>query len=408
MVNPDELSPVGFGCYRLSSSPHAAALEMALDAGCNLIDTAATYTGGRSECLVGATLAAHRGVDAFVVTKAGYDDEPDGPHCMSPDFLSRRLSRSCERLGRTTIDAFLLHNPERLLEADVGAEELVEQVAAAFLFLEECVESGRIRFYGVSSNVLAAPLVPALDLKSYVEVASGISSNHHFRFIQFPCNLLERAAMESDSGLSLAARARSSGLVTLANRPLNALRDGSVLRLVSYDEVGCDAPNDRVLHSAFQAVIGERLVQVGQHEDPLEFGVIRYIAERWTELETTEVVDQLFGGLLQAFLNQLYGGLIPAEDAQVFTQLYRAARRHARRNQGVRSASVARELRAGGVLGEPDGRSVQVQACDYLLDHGLDHVLVGMRDAKYVADLRPLFLKADRPGVPAGFCHAGR
>ena len=59
-----------------------------------------------------------------------------------------------------------------------------------FCFLEEEVQHGRLRHYGVSTN-------HGLDLDRVVAAAARTSPDNHLRIIQFPLNLLERDAVET-------------------------------------------------------------------------------------------------------------------------------------------------------------------------------------------------------------------
>jgi aryl-alcohol dehydrogenase-like predicted oxidoreductase len=373
----------------MSSAAHADALDMALQLGCNLVDTAATYTGGRSEQLVGAVLARHLDKEVFVMTKAGYGDGHDGKvdHCIAPVFLGARLTRSLERLRRPYVDGFLLHNPERLLTQRVDRDELVCQVETAFGFLEECVAAGRIRYYGVSSNSLAPP--EALGLEDFVAAAERVDPHHHFRLVQFPCNLLERTAVENDSGPSLSTRARTAGLVTIANRPLNALVNGRQLRLV-VDEAADTrrrAFSDAALVGGFLAAVSERLARLGRDDHALDFPVVRTVAERWDAMDTTDAVNELFGGVLAAFLQRLYDGVLPPSDAAVLEALCRRAHDHARRRMNDEARRMRRQLVDDGVIDGDDERPLELIACEFPIRAGVDHVLVGMRRVQYVERL---------------------
>src|SRR5262245_44794455 len=71
------VSPVGFGGYRVMdrNAEHRRALKLALESGCNLIDTSTNYTNGASERLIGEVLRELTGVkreEIVVVTKIGY------------------------------------------------------------------------------------------------------------------------------------------------------------------------------------------------------------------------------------------------------------------------------------------------------------------------------------------------
>ncbi len=59
-------------------------------------------------------------------------------------------------------------------------------------------------------------------------------ANHHFRVVQWPMNLVETGAVTEQNqpdGKSALALARELGLGVLVNRPLNAIKDGALVRL---------------------------------------------------------------------------------------------------------------------------------------------------------------------------------
>lgn len=395
LLEPDELSPVGFGCYRLSTRAGAAALALALRSGCNLLDTAATYTAGESECVAGAVLTAHPELRTFVITKAGYGDEDGSPHCLEPSFLQARIERSAQRLQRPVVDALLLHNPERMLAQGVPPDELGPRLEEAFAFLEGCVGANRLRFYGVSSNVLATPPLRCLSLEGYLDVARQTEERHHFRFIQFPCNLLERTAIErTTDGPSLAARAKANGVLTLANRPLNALRGDRLVRLTTYaGDDGEAVDSDDTLLARCLVVLGRRLVEVGSELEPLDIDVVRYVAEHFADLDTTDAVETLFDRFLMQTLHRLFDGAVPATEFAPFARLRRRAEHRVRQKLSDRADAVRSELVAEGVVDESERQPLQLTACEFLLDAEIDHVLIGMRDVTYVRDLDRLFAR---------------
>ena len=275
---PGSLGRIGFGCYRIAEgvAAHRRALDRALRDGCTLIDTSTNYTDGASERLVGAGLADLEAQDpaarrrVVVVSKIGYvqganlelaiERERAGRpfpemvhymdgcwHCIHPEFLADQLTRSLERLRLRRLDVCLLHNPEYFLSdaahqrADTreSRDEFYHRVTAAFAHLEEEVRAGRIGAYGVSSNSLVVPSddPEATSLTRFLHAAGTAGGReHHFRVLQLPMNLFEPgAALERNTGadgsltpLEAAAAAR---IPVLANRPLNAILDGRLLRL---------------------------------------------------------------------------------------------------------------------------------------------------------------------------------
>ncbi len=283
------LSQAGFGCYRISvgAAGHAAALEHALTAGINLIDTSTNYADGGSEELVGRVLAhlAEEGrlrrEAVTVVSKAGYlqgqnydlsqERKRQGrpfpdlvpyaeglEHCIHPEFLSDQLDRSLARLGLATLDVFLLHNPEYFLgwahktgwNAAEAQAEYYRRIEHAFRHLEEEVAHGRIGWYGISSNTFPAETTDPqfTSLERVWEIAESIAAEHHFAVVQLPMNLYEPgAALHLNQGgretvLELAHREK---LGVLVNRPLNAFTGSRLVRLADIAEAP-DVPPEEV------------------------------------------------------------------------------------------------------------------------------------------------------------------
>jgi diketogulonate reductase-like aldo/keto reductase len=128
---------LGIGTYRMGESPRArerevATLQLALDAGVRVIDTAEMYADGGAESIVGEALRGGRRRKAFVVTKV-----------LPSNAGRRRVIAACERslarLGVDRIDLYLLHWR--------SATPLAETVEA----FEQLVHLGRIARWGVSN-----------------------------------------------------------------------------------------------------------------------------------------------------------------------------------------------------------------------------------------------------------------
>lgn len=274
-------SRVGFGAYRVDRTPsHAQALQMALQQGCNLIDTSTNYTDGESEKTIGETILRmlRSGElvreEVIVVSKVGYVQgrnltaarqrevpwpemvkySEDCWHCIHPDFIRQQLKESLARLNLSKIDIYLLHNPEYFFlahkpkNADALAElrhHFYQRMRAAFLALEECVAEGLIESYGVSSNTFAMPLEHAesvsverlwLIAQEISERRNGERDKHHFSVVQFPMNLLEREPVLVRQGdKTFIELVQEFNLGALVNRPLNGFHKGRMYRLVDID-----------------------------------------------------------------------------------------------------------------------------------------------------------------------------
>ena len=128
---------LGIGTYRMGESaslrePEIAALQLALDLGVRVIDTAEMYADGGAERVVGAALSGGRRDQAFVVSKVR-------PSNASRTGAMAACERSLARLAIERIDLYLLHWR--------GATPLAQTVEA----FEELVRRGRIARWGVSN-----------------------------------------------------------------------------------------------------------------------------------------------------------------------------------------------------------------------------------------------------------------
>jgi predicted oxidoreductase len=125
-----------------------AALEAAVEAGYNHFDHADIYARGACEQIFGEFLKAHPGLreKIIITTKVGirWAGDPDASAPQRYDFSAQYIQRSCEgslrRLGIETIDVYLLHRPDVLMNPD--------EVAAAF---DRLHSQGKVRHFGVSN-----------------------------------------------------------------------------------------------------------------------------------------------------------------------------------------------------------------------------------------------------------------
>lgn len=107
------------------------ALEVSIEAGVNLFDTAAMYSGGAAERRLGELV---RGQDVLIATKY-----PSGFSFRVEEF-PKELTATLARLGRDCIDLYQHHYPN----ARLSIPRLMDLVADA-------VEAGKIKAVGVSN-----------------------------------------------------------------------------------------------------------------------------------------------------------------------------------------------------------------------------------------------------------------
>lgn len=99
-----------WGLGRWTSEDEArtkATIGRAYERGFRWFDTAEVYGGGRSERVLGEVLqrSAGGGADAFVVTKVSWEH-------LRPAQVRASLINSLERLGRSSVDLYLVHAPD--------------------------------------------------------------------------------------------------------------------------------------------------------------------------------------------------------------------------------------------------------------------------------------------------------
>jgi aryl-alcohol dehydrogenase-like predicted oxidoreductase len=115
-------------------------VDMCLDAGVNVIDTADVYSGGVSEEIVGAALKGRR--DRIVLATKARMPMGDGPNDagLSRLHLISACEASLRRLGTDHIDLYQVHEWD-------GVTPLEETLAA----LDQLVQSGKVRYVGCSN-----------------------------------------------------------------------------------------------------------------------------------------------------------------------------------------------------------------------------------------------------------------
>lgn len=424
MICLNKLSRIGFGSYRIfrKSREHYEALSHALERGCNLIDTSANYTNGESEKLIGEVLSSHPNKDVFIITKAGYiqgenlsllqelnqlgraqEDLVQTPtdllHSIHPDFLESQIKLSCDRLKRSQLDGFLLHNPEYYFEQVGGVTsqgEYYTRIKKAFEFLEEQVEKGLIRYYGISSNTF--PFSTALEnttsLPRVLALAREVSECHHFKLIQFPFNLIENDAQKPhDQDHSLIKLAQENGIITFTNRPLNGNCGNISVRFATYEEEICnlDEERDRRFLEEFLELIQHQLDEVGIEDDIMQFVPLQVVSCSWMNFSNPDIVDKVFDQHIFPFMNKLYEGRISEKVLNSFSALRRISVLYAKKSMTEITMSFKQQLTSQGIIAQNDNRPLSLIACQSYLDAGVDHVLVGMKSTKYVDNLVDLF-----------------
>src|SRR5450755_4011769 len=116
-------------------------IDIVIDAGVNLIDTANVYSGGASEEIIGEVLGGKRKGGVLLATKARFP-MGDGPNDrgLSRGHLIRECEASLKRLQTDVIDLYQVHQWD-------GLTPLEETMEA----LDSLVRHGKIRYVGCSN-----------------------------------------------------------------------------------------------------------------------------------------------------------------------------------------------------------------------------------------------------------------
>ena len=136
-------------------------LNLLLDQGVNLIDTAASYLG--SEAAIGQAIGHRRG-DYVLVSKCGQAfDDLDGA-AWSKTVISQTVERALRRLGTDHIDVMLLHS------CDLETLKKGEALGA----LVDAREAGKVRFVGISGDNATAAYAAGLEDVAVIETSVNI------------------------------------------------------------------------------------------------------------------------------------------------------------------------------------------------------------------------------------------
>jgi aryl-alcohol dehydrogenase-like predicted oxidoreductase len=140
------VSEVSFGAWAIGGSwgpvredDALGALRGAIDSGVNFIDTADVYGDGRSERFI-ARVLKERDERVYVATKAGRRLDPHQASGYNRANLTAFVERSLGNLEMESLDLVQLHCPPTE----------VYYMPEVFGVLDDLIQAGKIRYYGVS------------------------------------------------------------------------------------------------------------------------------------------------------------------------------------------------------------------------------------------------------------------
>jgi len=158
---------------QLSEKTSTEIIDKALDCGINIIDTANTYTTGKSEEIIGKAIKGRRD-DVIIATKVGMSIGQK-PHQtgLSRKHMLWQFQHSLKSLQTDFIDLYYLHrfDPETPLEETLRT-------------LNDLVREGKVR-YIACSNFAALQVAKAQEICEIHDLAKLVA-------VQPPYNLLQR------------------------------------------------------------------------------------------------------------------------------------------------------------------------------------------------------------------------
>ncbi|MDZ7400821.1 MAG: aldo/keto reductase [candidate division KSB1 bacterium] len=141
-----KISTISFGAWAIGGTwgpvddnESLAALHRAVERGVNFFDTADVYGDGHSERLLRQLRREHKET-IYIATKAGRRLTPHTAAGYNRENLTAFVDRSLKNLGTEAIDLLQLHCPP----TDVY------YMPEVFDILDNLVQAGKIRYYGVS------------------------------------------------------------------------------------------------------------------------------------------------------------------------------------------------------------------------------------------------------------------
>jgi aryl-alcohol dehydrogenase-like predicted oxidoreductase len=170
------VSEIGFGTTTLGEAVHGddavALVRHAMLAGITYFDTAVTYSGGRSEELLGKAIAGHRD-EVVIGTKVGLrgPGEPESSYGLSRRRIMEAIEISLRRLGTDHVDLYMAHRPD----PTTPFEETLEA-------MDRLVREGKVRYIG-GSNYAAWQMAQAHGYSASHALAPWVCAQNKWNLI---------------------------------------------------------------------------------------------------------------------------------------------------------------------------------------------------------------------------------
>ena len=161
------IAPLGFGgapvgYLKTDQDRITRILNLLLDAGVNLIDTAASYPGSEEAI---ARAVGHRRQEFVLVSKCGSNLPDVSGDAWSPQLITGTVDRALRNLQTDHLDVMLLHS----------CDEKVLRQGDAVAALLRARDAGKIRFAGYSGDNAAAAYAAGLADIAVIETSINIA-----------------------------------------------------------------------------------------------------------------------------------------------------------------------------------------------------------------------------------------
>ena len=286
-----EVSVLGFGgapigILEIEQQRVAKILNQLLDAGINLVDTAAAYAG--SEEAIGDAIS-HRRDEFVLVSKCGSPGDPNSEE-WQPETLAATIDRALSRLKTDHLDVMLLHS--------CGLEVL--QRGDALDALVRARDAGKIRHVGYSGDNDDAAYAVTLPDVAVLETS---------------INICDQANIDS-----VLPKARENDVAVIAKRPIA-------------NAAWKDLSEQPGFYQEYAETYTQRLAAM--KIAPADLGFARPAAEVWPEIALrftlsqegvhTAIVGTTNADHIQANLDVAAKGPLPDETIQKLREAFRNA-----------------------------------------------------------------------------------
>lgn len=162
-----QVTPLGFGAapigfLKTDQDRVASILNLLLDEGMNLIDTAAMYEG--SEQVIGQSVG-HRRTEYVLVSKCGTKVPDIAAPVWSSELVSQTVDRALRNLKTDHLDVMLLHS------CDLKTLQKGDALGA----LVKARDAGKIRFVGYSGDNNTAAVAAAMPDIAVIETSISVA-----------------------------------------------------------------------------------------------------------------------------------------------------------------------------------------------------------------------------------------